>query len=559
MTCSYSKEYTSSAYTDVENIFIYNYMTNASGDAVKVYLYGLFLCKNTNFDQSLEDIAKTLDLSEEKVVEHFLYWEEFGLVSVLSKSPLSVSYLPIRQTVHAKPRKIKTEKYSEFTKSVQLLITSRMISTSEYSEYFNIMETFGIKPEAMLMIIKYCIDRKGTDISYKYIIKVAKDFGTRQLVTVDKVEKELSSYVLRTAELEKILSALSIRRQPDIEDLNLLTKWTKDLNFEVSNIIFAAKTLKKGSMDKLDAFIMELYSQKSFTKEEIASYSAREKAVCDLAIKINKALSVYEEVISTVVSNYTNKWLSYGFEEETLLFIATHCFRTGNNTLQLMDEEIESLRNRGFVDLTSVSDYYEDEKRIGQFLSTLLTTAGVNRRPNKWDRDNLLVWKGWNFSEEMILEAAKIASGKNSPLAYMNGVLSNWKNNDIFTPEKITSEKVETSGTLTQQAYNAEYANRRNIAVTKAQKNIEKAMELKDFSHLYERTFSIEKDLAFAEIAENEQLVKTLEEEKLEVNKKLEKLLSTIGLTISDLSPKYRCSKCNDSGYVGTERCDCLN
>ena len=43
-----------------------------------------------------------------------------------------------------------------------------MISTSEYTEYFNIMETYGIKPDAMLLIVRYCVDRKGEDIGYKY-------------------------------------------------------------------------------------------------------------------------------------------------------------------------------------------------------------------------------------------------------------------------------------------------------------------------------------------------------------------------------------------------------
>ena len=33
-----------------------------------------------------------------------------------------------------------------------------------------------------------------------------------------------------------------------------------------------------------------------------------------------------------------------------------------------------------------------------------------------------------NFSEDMIFEAAKLSAGKSSPIAYMNAILSNWKN-----------------------------------------------------------------------------------------------------------------------------------
>ena len=215
-----------------------------------------------------------------------------------------------------------------------------MISTSEYTEYFNVMETYGIKPEAMIMIVKYCTDRKGVDIGYRYISKVAKDFGNRGIVTIDKVEKELSSYVMRTNVIERILKVMSVRRQPEIEDSTLLKKWTQELNFEVENIIFVASKLKKGSMAKLDEFLIELYSMKSFSKEEISGYIDKKSAVYDLAVKINKALSVYVDVIDTVVDNYTKKWLSYGFDEDALLFIANRCFLSGKKELQDMDHRV---------------------------------------------------------------------------------------------------------------------------------------------------------------------------------------------------------------------------
>jgi hypothetical protein len=86
---------------------------------------------------------------------------------------------------------------------------------------------------------------------------------------------------------------LSLRRQPELEDATLLKKWTQELNFEEENIVFAAEKLKKGNMEKLDAFLLELYSMKSFSKEEIEEFSKNKQRTYDLAIKINKALSIY--------------------------------------------------------------------------------------------------------------------------------------------------------------------------------------------------------------------------------------------------------------------------
>ena len=555
MLCSYSKALSSAGFTDVENAFISEYLPVASGEAVKVYLYGLYLCNNSKSDCSLDEMASNLNMSAEQIVDCFYFWEEFGLVSIISNEPFAVQYEPIRSSFSAKPKKIKAEKYTDFSKGLQALLPSRMISTGEYTEYFNIMETYSIKPEAMLMIVKYCADRKGSDISYRYVSKVAKDFGNRGITTVEKVEKELSSYILRTGLLERILKAMSIRRAPEIEDLTLLKKWTQELNFEEENIVFAAEKIKKGSMAKLDEFLLHLYSTKSFSREEIAEYLDKKKAVYDLAIKINKALSVYVEVLDPVIDNYTSKWLSYGFSEDALFFVATYSFKSGKNTLQDMDELLDNLRQRGLITLSAIGDYFERQKTTDEFLSKLLATAGINRKPTPWDRENLSMWKSWNFSEDMILEATKLASGKSSPIAYINGILSNWKNDGVYTTDAISQDKKPD----TQEEYNREYERRRSLALSKAQKNNERALELSGFMDVYGRLNGIEKDLAFAEIAGNTDAIKRLENEKVTLIKNANEMLSELGITLDDLSPRYACEKCNDTGYVGTKRCDCLN
>ena len=563
MTCSFSKEFSASANTSIENIFIFEYMPNASGEAIKVYLYGLFLCQNPEYDQSLSQIAQSLNLTEECVKDCFKFWEEFNLVSIICESPFSVQYLPVRATFGAKPRKYKAEKYTDFANSIQALLDGRMISTNEYTEYFSIMETYGIKPEAMLMIVKYCADRKGKDIGFRYIIKVAKDFGARGITTQEKVEKELSSYIVKTAAIEKILKALSIKRQPDFEDQAYLKKWTNELNFEIENIVYAGSILKKSSMAKLDEFLLELYGMKSFSKEEIETYVKQKQNIIETAIKINRALSIYMEVIDTVVDTYTKKWISFGFESETLIFIANYCFRIGKNTLQYMDTLVEDLRNKGFISLTSVNDYFESIKKTDDFIAKLLLTCGLSRRPNSWDRENISMWKSWNFTEEMILEAGKLASNKSSPIPYINGILSNWKNNGIFTVNEITQNNaglnLNNNNENSLQEYNREYERRRSIAVLRAQRNLEKAFNIDGFADVYSRLNSIEKDLAFAEIENNVSLLKKLESEKQELNKTASTLLDTISIKLDDLTPKYLCEKCKDTGFIGTHKCDCFD
>ena len=57
--CSFSKD-NDSNYTIVENKFITKYLPEADGFAVKVYLYGLYLCGNTSTDFSIRSMAEVL-------------------------------------------------------------------------------------------------------------------------------------------------------------------------------------------------------------------------------------------------------------------------------------------------------------------------------------------------------------------------------------------------------------------------------------------------------------------------------------------------------------------
>lgn len=77
------------------------------------------------------------------------------------------------------------------------MLPGRMISANEYMKYFSVMEEFAIRPEAMLLIVRYCIDLKGEHISQNYILQVAKNFAAEGITTVEQVENKLSDYVVR--------------------------------------------------------------------------------------------------------------------------------------------------------------------------------------------------------------------------------------------------------------------------------------------------------------------------------------------------------------------------
>ena len=157
--CTYSKDLETSGKTIIDNLFLSNYLPDADGNAVKVYLYGLYLCQNSA-DTDINAFAAALDLDVNEVKNYFKFWDEYGLLSIVANDPFSVIYNPVG-SLSAKYRRYKPEKYEKFAKSLQNLFSDKMISVSEYSAYFDLLENTSLHEDALLRIVKYCIDIKG--------------------------------------------------------------------------------------------------------------------------------------------------------------------------------------------------------------------------------------------------------------------------------------------------------------------------------------------------------------------------------------------------------------
>lgn len=76
----------------------------------------------------------------------------------------------------------------------------------------------------------------------------------------------------------------------------------------------------------------------------------------------------------------------------------------------------------------------------------------------------------------------------------------------------------------------------------------------------YQKLCSLEKELIF-EVAKNKfskTSNKELEQNLKQVRDEKQKLLSKLGIKKSDLQPNFECKKCNDTGFVFDQMCDCF-
>ena len=112
--CKFSSQSIIEGKTEVDNIFVNDYLPYAPDNAVKVYLYGLYKCSNASaYDNTLESFSKVLNLTEEEILEIFKYWEEQGLVQILNVVPIEVKYIPVK-SVLTNVKKFKESKLLTF-------------------------------------------------------------------------------------------------------------------------------------------------------------------------------------------------------------------------------------------------------------------------------------------------------------------------------------------------------------------------------------------------------------------------------------------------------------
>ncbi|MBR4419238.1 MAG: DnaD domain protein [Clostridia bacterium] len=180
---SFSRGYMSTGFTNISNIFMEEHLPYANGDCVRVYLYGLYLCQNaTSADNTIETMSTKLGISVANIKDAFEYWEKQNLVQILDTVPLEIKYLPIKRNA-AKVKTLPQGQYDEFNTKAQAILDGRMITTTEYHEYYAFMESMHFEPEALLLVIKNCVLVKGFTVGYAYILTVAKNLAYEGLTT----------------------------------------------------------------------------------------------------------------------------------------------------------------------------------------------------------------------------------------------------------------------------------------------------------------------------------------------------------------------------------------
>ncbi|MCR4726595.1 MAG: DnaD domain protein [Clostridia bacterium] len=417
----------------VDSLFIEHYLPQAGEAELKVYLLGLDVCRKSAENITLARFAEDLNLSEKEVREAFAYWEKQGLVRVFDE-PFSVKYFSVKSRFGLS-RTFKKQKYADFNKQVEEIFEGRVVTPQEFMEYYTIIEDGKLEPDAMLLIIKYCLGYCSKENPVRYIRKVASSWVEAGVRTVRDAEDRLMKEDAASQDVRAVLGALGRTSAPDPTDRQLYVKWSTGLGFSKDAILAAAKLAKrKGGMAKLDE-ILETFAKKGiYTAVDIQEEVKRKDDLMDIAVRVNNKLGLYYQDLNAVVENYAAKWVAQGFSAESLLLIAERCFLDDCRTLSAMDREVQEYFSLGYVSEDAVRARIRELKQADEFMEKIVRMTGGARKVRESDRALYRNWISWGFDENAITEAASIAAGKPYATAYMNQILSNWKSSGRTAP-----------------------------------------------------------------------------------------------------------------------------
>ncbi len=360
---------------------------------------------------------------------------------MLELDPIEIRYLPVKDNLKSL-KKVDSKKYSLFVSEIQELISSRQINPTEFAKYIDFVENFDMQPADFVMIVKYCVTRKGPDINSNYILTVARVWAEEGIKTADKIEQKIENMMLTSSDVSQVAKALKFRGNLSIEHQQMYDKWTKSYGFSLQNIVLLAKKVstqtKNFSFEMLDKKLTKFYELKLLSFAEMQQYEDNKVALSTLAREVNKALGVYYESVENEVDTYIVPWINRGFEQDSIVQIANFCFKNSIRTLEGMDNIVQKFAKLGLMSIASIDGYLGEVSETDEKIKKILQKMGVDRRVNNYDRSFYRTWTySFKFPAEVIDYCADLSKGKSNAMQYANAILTSWHEQNLTTLEQV--------------------------------------------------------------------------------------------------------------------------
>ena len=240
--------------TEVENIFINEYMPQAPGDYVKVYLYGLLYSGNGEA-MTEKQMSRQLGMPGEKIDQAWAYWERQGLVSRTSSDGTDgydICFRQMRSLMYGRDMSAgAAREKTEEAEAAGVLGSDRLknlldemenllgktFSPRETKEIFSWAEEIGATDDIILGAASYCAEKGKAGINY--ISKVIRQWTDDGLLTKKDIKEHLDKIEARSGLQRQILNSLGLNRGATAAEKEMIDRWFDQLHFNQERVMEA--------------------------------------------------------------------------------------------------------------------------------------------------------------------------------------------------------------------------------------------------------------------------------------------------------------------------------
>lgn len=244
--------------TLVRNVFIDEYMPEAGGEFVKVYLY-LLRCTSGNKETSVSAIADIFDITEKDVERALKYWEKMRLMSLSYDTDGNLTAIGFSEPLHKEkpesvPQKpafvpppkvplsadriaqIKSQGEMEQLLFIAAQYIGRPLTSTEISNILYYYDSLHFSTDLIEYLVEYCVS-KGSKSSH-YMEKVALGWAEAGITTVAEAKNNTNLY---NKKYYAVLNAFGIKgRGPARTEKEFIDRWTDTFHFTMDIIEEAA-------------------------------------------------------------------------------------------------------------------------------------------------------------------------------------------------------------------------------------------------------------------------------------------------------------------------------
>jgi len=292
--------------THLENIFINEYMPNADGVFVKVYIFALMYAGHDT-RMTNEVIAKQLGIDILDVLKAWDYWEKQGVIrkhaSGRDKFDFAVEFFSLKERVYSKSGKARKDGTAKPLDHKDLMenddiknmyseieqITGRFFEGTEPQEILSWITDYGVTPEYILKAYGYCVNKRNNSKA-RYVSSVIREWIGQGLKTVDQIEDHLEETDNRHFMYRRVLKALGLFRHPTEEEKRIMDTWFDEMGFTIDTVLEACKKTSGISNPNINYINSVLRGWKSGDRTKTGQERPAKAAA------INAAIRSYDEI-----------------------------------------------------------------------------------------------------------------------------------------------------------------------------------------------------------------------------------------------------------------------